>query len=215
MFVGVVADGEQVALAVVQEAEVHAGQRFNAAGKGVCLGDALAGNRLDVSHRRALGGRPLVCVELCKLAPGQQPLGGLIVARGQLQPLQFATQVHTLRMQGIQPERPVFSSFCLLRKGRWLCDQRLQLFGQPRQQRGGHVAHLSMSVPYLFAQGLDRLGVSVCAGIGVQQRIEGVKQPLGNAPVCLGRVGHFQQAGPECQQQGGEVAAVHARDIQR
>ncbi|MNO76370.1 hypothetical protein D3C76_674420 [compost metagenome] len=215
MFVGVVADGEQVAVVVVQEGEVHAGQRFNAAGQGLCLGDALAGNCPDVGHRQALGGRPLVCVELCQLAPGQRSVGGLIVTGGQLQLLQFAAQVQALLIQGIQPESTIVSSFCARRQGSPLRDQRLQLFDQHRQQRGVSVAHLAMGEPHLLAQGRDRLGVRTCAGIGVQQRVEGVEQTLGQSPVELGRVGHFQQAGPECQQQGGEVAAVHARDIQR
>ncbi|MND54151.1 hypothetical protein D3C80_452060 [compost metagenome] len=127
MFVGVVADGEQVAVVVVQEGEVHAGQRFNAAGQGLCLGDALAGDCPDVGHRQALRGRPLVCVELCQLAPGQRSVGCLIVTGGQLQLLQFAAQVQALLIQGIQPESTIVSSFCARRQGSPLRDQRLQL----------------------------------------------------------------------------------------
>ncbi|MCY1282267.1 hypothetical protein D9M70_310990 [compost metagenome] len=70
-FVGVVADGEQVALRVVEEGEIHVRQVAGQLRQAQDGGDALGGAALHGVHLGALRRGPLAGVELRQLAPGR------------------------------------------------------------------------------------------------------------------------------------------------
>ncbi|MDT4854795.1 hypothetical protein FQZ97_891150 [compost metagenome] len=103
--VDVVADAEQVALVVVEEAEVHLRQVCRRIGQACGIvqpRDCMAADRTDAVAQRF---RPLPGVELGELAPGGQGREGRgdapIAATRQQAGTQLVVQVRTLCAQGL------------------------------------------------------------------------------------------------------------------
>ncbi|MNM49878.1 hypothetical protein D3C81_608950 [compost metagenome] len=136
MLIGVVADGEQVALAVVEEGEVHVGQSRDPQRQALRLCDTLACQRTHSGHGQAFRAWPQVLLQLCQLAPARRCLKPWVMTGWQLERLQLATQVQALLMQGLEPELAIVGVAGLARSRGVLEGQRLYLLGEPFQQRG-------------------------------------------------------------------------------